>query len=366
MSGQLMIALHNVMERGTANAAALVDVLPIRPSSGTRLRGVVVPCDPARKAVPVAPGRYLVRTVLPSGEMIDHEVSVAEGQKQDVLLRGDVTPHEWLGWQRFSPERQMLWDQHRASTAPPTAEIFDTKEWLLAPPVGGVPLGPAQADSRTTAFEIVQHAPQTRCVVVVRRNRRADAVVLPVPWGLHPPSPVQIAVPHDADLPISVAIQDPELGPLLGSLSDGAVPSARKLLRPDEQQEFLQMLADKMQNPFGAAVAGFVLLTTSREEGRPYWHPWIENLAGRFRWIPDGAILCGWLALRKRDREAAVAWFRDAVGRGIPVLTGTLRMLHDGLVALNDETSLVSVGAALSHADVSQPFVTLRFDEESP
>src|SRR5204863_76375 len=36
----------------------------------------------------------------------------------------------------------------------------------------------------------------------------------------------------------------------------------------------IDLLAHKYENPFAAAVAGYVLLTTSRERGRQYWHDW--------------------------------------------------------------------------------------------
>ena len=96
------------------------------------------------------------------------------------------------------------------------------------------------------------------------------------------------------------------------------------------------------------------------------WHSWIENLAKHFPWIADGAILWGWLALRSKQRDEAIHWFHEAVGRGVPVLTGTLRLLHEGLLAVNDEPALAIVRAALGRADVTQPFVTLRFDEDQP
>jgi hypothetical protein len=372
MTAHLTIALHNVMYTPNgptaAMAAALVDVLPIEPREGTRLRGVVVPSGGnERTRVDVEAGRYMVQTMLPSGEMIDHEVTVADGATEDVLLRGSVTPHEWLGWQRFSTDLESFGLAGTQMSAP-TVEVHDTSAWLDAVPVGGTPLLPAQDDQITGAFEIRDYPWQTRAVAVIRRASRVDAVVLPVPWGRYEQKTVQLAVPYDPERSVSVAIQDPELGPLLGFLSVGSLTSARKFLRQDSPQwrQFIELLAEKFENPFGAAVAGYVLLKTAREEGPQYWHPWLDNLRTHFPWIPDGSILCGWLALRRKDRAGAVALFGEAVQRGIPVLTGSLRMLHEGLLAIGDVASLQAVSGALARADVAQPFVTLRFDEETP
>lgn len=368
MTAQLAIALQNVMHNGSANAGALVDIFPIEPRSGTRLRGVVVPSGGAdRKTVEVEPGRYLIQTILATGEMIDQEVSVAEGATEDVLLRGDGMPHEWLGWQRFSTGLESFGASPFESMLEPTVGVVDTAGWLDAPVAGVKPLAAAQSDGSTSAFEIRDYPWQTRAMAMIQRGVRIDAVVLPVPWGRYEQRTVQIAVPHDPEVPVSVAIQDPEMGPLLGYLSMGSLASARKLLRQDSPQwrQFIELLAEKFENPFGAAVAGYVLLKTSHDDGPQYWHPWIDNLRKYFPWISDGSILCGWLALRAKDRAGAVHLFGEAVQRGLPVLTGSLRLLHEGLLAIGDVESLAQVGAALGRADVAQPFVTLRFAEEN-
>ena len=52
--------------------------------------------------VELEPGRYVIEAVLPSGQVIDDEVSVQESaEPQEVRLQTPETPHEWLGWQHF-------------------------------------------------------------------------------------------------------------------------------------------------------------------------------------------------------------------------------------------------------------------------
>lgn len=52
--------------------------------------------------VELEPGRYVIEAVLPSGQVINDEVSIQESaEPQKVRLQTPVTSHEWLGWQHF-------------------------------------------------------------------------------------------------------------------------------------------------------------------------------------------------------------------------------------------------------------------------
>lgn len=375
MTSQLKISLANVMHGIAPEAAALADVVPVDAKNGTRLRDVVIPVyggnDWNWATVDVEPGRYLVQTVLSTGELIDSEVEVAPGASAKVLLEGHVTPHEWLGWQRFTPGREALWDANdfvsKAASIPVRAALLTSREWMNELPRLDNQIPYSQRDGVTTAFEVTDHPWAVRTFMILDRGRRRDAVVLPVPWGRYEPKPVQVAVRDDEELPLYVAVQDPRLGPLLGYVSAGDVSAARKVLRSDDpdHQQFIEMLYSKYQNPFAAVVAGYVLVSAPQAADALRWHPWIENLANDFEWIADGAILSGWIALQRNDRDQAKHRFRQAIQRGIPVLTGTLRLLHQGLLMVNDPSSLATVSAALARADMTQPFVTLRFDEET-
>jgi hypothetical protein len=53
------------------------------------------------ESVDLEPGRYYVETVLPSGEVLAGDVSLASGQTKDLVLHAEYSPHEWLSWQHL-------------------------------------------------------------------------------------------------------------------------------------------------------------------------------------------------------------------------------------------------------------------------
>ncbi|MEQ1569358.1 MAG: hypothetical protein ABMA64_27220 [Myxococcota bacterium] len=396
MGAQLRIAVLNYME-GTSRAAAVADVIPISPGGGTRLRDVVIPAGtgPDRTVVNVTPGRYLVQTSLPSGELLDAEVEVAEGGETDVVLKGDVTPHEWLGWHRFTSSRSAMWQGPEANFYPAeiTLGVAHPEAWRHGPPYELWPDWPphrgyppffhrppfmwidrppaSRRDSRVQIFEfrrpeIPWYPEWVRVFAWVKRTQATwDCVCLPVPWGRQETAVVQLAVPHDPRLPLSIAVQDAEFGAVLAYISSGSVPSARRML-PDY---CLDLLADKYENPFGAAAAAHVLLQTTVTPEREAWHHWIENLAERFSWLPDGAVLMGHLAGRQGRPDVAAKWFLVAFERGIPVLTSSTMLLHNGLLALEGSENarqealmqaLDVVRHAMGRLHVTVPFSSVR------
>ena len=54
------------------------------------------------KSIEVQPGHYYVEAVLPSGEFLSEDVTIASGQTRDVVFKPDASPHEWLAWQQLS------------------------------------------------------------------------------------------------------------------------------------------------------------------------------------------------------------------------------------------------------------------------
>jgi hypothetical protein len=66
------------------------------------------------------PGEYLVEAILPSGETISEEVSVAsDPPSQELRLRAASSPHEWLGWQHFAGNTRQMEGLYRAEHGPP-------------------------------------------------------------------------------------------------------------------------------------------------------------------------------------------------------------------------------------------------------
>jgi hypothetical protein len=120
-------------------------------------------------------------------------------------------------------------------------------------------------------------------------------------------------------------------------------------------------LYDKRLNPFAAAAGGYVLARTFDRTFSPDWLAWTGNLMNWFPWLPDGAILHGWLQWKQLgNAEIAQACFHKAVERGVPVFTEGLRMLSQGLAHLpadirNSELTHGMLARARAYAIASDP-----------
>jgi hypothetical protein len=78
----------------------IFDITPGRPRAARAARrDVIIPVGDQTLDVDVAPGRYVVEALLPSGEVLEDEVEVARGQVKPVEFAERASPHEWLGWQ---------------------------------------------------------------------------------------------------------------------------------------------------------------------------------------------------------------------------------------------------------------------------
>lgn len=86
-----------------------------------------------------------------------------------------------------------------------------------------------------------------------------------------------------------------------------------------------------------AAVGGYYLLDTHDDHSIP--PDWWDNLAN-IEWLPDGAILAGWRALRAERIDEARDWFLSAVRRGLPLFTRGLLLALEGLWAFGDDAEV--------------------------
>jgi hypothetical protein len=126
---------------------------------------------------------------------------------------------------------------------------------------------------------------------------------------------------------------------LLGYLGLGLTAHAEALWPMAED-----LLQHKFRDPIGAAVGGYFLLRL-RRLGR--LREWAANLADNFGWLPDGAIIDGWLHLHMArqnndDDEYTLVRdrFLDAASRGLPLYTEGLRLLVDGLTLFADSAEV--------------------------
>lgn len=233
-----------------------------------------------------------------------------------------------------------------------------------------------------------------RAYLVCSRGAEAILCVMPYPWpqsDANGEALVEAALAVDEEglesdmtgepgWSVRPGVRDRQLASVLGYLSSGDTGAARELIRP--AREFLfELLFDKMVNPMAAAGGGYILVDEwVRDSSQPgfdsRWHAWIDNLSNWFPWLPDGAILQGWLALRRRDQapdlgKARVALL-EAERRGIPLYTAGVRRLSDGLMLLAGEARRngapdPEVDAAMARVrrlawqvDPRQPFTCVR------
>ncbi|MGH8108564.1 MAG: hypothetical protein ACREO1_07595, partial [Arenimonas sp.] len=144
--------------------------------------------------------------------------------------------------------------------------------------------------ARSGAIALKSNFPRDFCVV--ERSKSLELLSLPTPWldlyrGVE--SVVEIVVQEpvrEFDFATSIAVRDERLGILLGFLSSGAMPAAKKIT-----DTAVELLFQKTQNPLAAAAGGYALVGTAIEAEEQDWHQWIRNLMNYFPHIPDGAIL---------------------------------------------------------------------------
>ena len=199
---------------------------------------------------------------------------------------------------------------------------------------------------------------------------------LPFPWASEggQESVVEVLVdgnltPHSAGRSpnVAVSVRDPVISAALGYLARDAFPLARYFTETAQN-----CLRPKGANPLAAAAAGYLLVGSTRDEEAP-WHQWIDNLADRFEWMPDGAILQARLRLQlSRGREENLGLARQslrrAFQRGLPYYGLGLQWLVEGLTLFEDENMAIlrtAVSQAAWKVDLQQPFTVLNLSYRS-
>lgn len=89
-----------------------------------------------------------------------------------------------------------------------------------------------------------------------------------------------------------------------------------------------ELLKKKMADPFGAALGGYALLRSGQLDRL---HRWPRNLADKFPWLPDGAVIAGEEAALESNHTLAIAYVCDAARRGLPVFGAGLSLLASRL-----------------------------------
>lgn len=208
-----------------------------------------------------------------------------------------------------------------------------------------------------------------RQFVVAASAGDAYLVTLPNPWtNVLDGSEVQIELlvnsrQSPTGSPVAVTVRDRALGSGLAYLATGAFAAAARVFRDVEG-----MLYGKVMNPLAAAAGAYVLVGTETDTTPKPWHDWLENLAGWFGWMSDGAVLWATHALRGEGdrRDDAKNALIDAYGRGVPFFTVGLSWLVEGLSEFPEDEQcshmLDEVRRLAWRIDTRQPFVVLRLN----
>lgn len=163
-----------------------------------------------------------------------------------------------------------------------------------------------------------------------------------------------------------LVIDDPNMAALLGYMTDDRLH--RAALLADYAQD---SLFGKMIRPLAACCGGYVLVATRLHDRKAdqHWRSWVDNLNNWFEWLPDGAILEGFMRLNGprdiRDFDRAAECFATAFDRGLPFITLGLPWLLSGLRTLESSHPTLSAAIPLVErvarlSDTSRPFTTLR------
>ena len=135
------------------------------------------------------------------------------------------------------------------------------------------------------------------------------------------PDLLGFTIEPDASLPdafaLRVSLAHPAANALLDYLDLGQISNARLMA---ESTDLLaeRLLRGKNEDPIAAAAGAFTLLRMNAMERL---HDWPANLAGRFRWLPDGIVVAAEQLARQDRHEDAAHLLRKLPNRGLPVLS---------------------------------------------
>ena len=429
------LRIDKYLEGERMMTGAVVDIrrLDVSVPGGTRVARTSVPIgESATRQLDLPPGRYEFTAILPSGEVLSQVADVdARPEGVPVFLAAAHSPREWLSWQHAlgrSVGAARLYAAQARGGKPGWMEIDRVlAEWtpvpvsaqgadpvmevvagylaqgpvaprrpltlpggpptrlpgMDAPPFRAFRLPPARTfDYRSAGF--ARHY-----LRVVDDAQRQILCVLPYPWRssegtetavevlVGPDQPVDAEPPTEhPDVPwsVSTVARDDHVASILGYFAAGDTSAAAFLAGTA-----LDLLFRKMTNPLAASAGAYVLIDQwlrERSAARPEWVDWIENLARWFRWLPDGELLRGWVALAgppgQSHVQVARGAFVEAIRRGIPFYTAGVRRLEEGLARIANQDradgrtdpavlhALERVRALAWNADPRSPFTTLR------
>lgn len=331
MSGTLNIRFAHDMP------AAAVEV--VAPDLASVDRVWLKPDQQASVDVP-SEGSFL-RVYLPSGQIVTLEdpgnlnrlISLA-----DVMSRAGRRPDPTLKRRKRIGEirRGASLESFRGPVALRPRVGLCTLEGGVQVQLVGAPAGPVQAsvgdDNASVAFK-----PATMLGVY---ELMLDAPEMQVRVRL-PGFLEEVAVRSDEldddrrVVTVRVRTNNPAADTICGYMNRGDLHSAATLASTADKAQ--ELLREKVEDPFGAAVGAYLLLRIRRYD---LMHDWTANLANWYPQLADGAVIRAWhlIQVGAHDREKEIRdCFDRAIAASLPVFTEGLQLLSDGIRLLGDE-----------------------------
>jgi hypothetical protein len=368
----------------------------IRAIDGDIVQNILVTTGTTPVAVSLSPGSYIVEAYLPSGEMLRRSAAISPGQDATVRLLMAPSPHEWLATSARMTNANRYRTTDQLFTSPTTAAGADfvpnpfiaLQGWLEQPrsTFGAMPSvsdnALARFDFSSASFRVgpppLGVPPSMNgFVFTALKDALLSAVALPLGWmNANLTESAYEIVFNKSTGTTTVIVQDPDFAPVLGYLADGQTTLASRALN----EQAVELLANKLQNPFGAAAGGYVLLQRALQnsaDNDTSWRSWIRNLTQWFPLLPDGFVIRGTLLLHNLrtygdpdidSSQAAKECFLRSVQLGVPLFSIGVRLLLDGLLALGGvagapDPNLTWVRRLSMFVDPREAFTTLRIGQ---
>ena len=287
--------------------------------------------------IEVDAGKYLIRAFLPSGQVIRVKTSVATSEQKQVVLEPPASSQPWLKWQHFLGNATSFVSS-TYPLQPQSLTVFQStwmRLWTYHNQTWSIDTLPLQESGRDNAV-INYHLDVS--IPAARQVRLLQLGGLQVPWRFIalPPCPHLEVLIHPAQngsegderLTVAIVSHNWKAETLLSYLASGNLESAKIVSQDVANAEAL--LAEKLTNPMGAAVAGYYLLRIGAVERLQQW---AAHFANQFSWLPDALIIHAWQLLQQPQPNLELAEQRllQASSRGIPLYSPGLRLLFDGL-----------------------------------
>ena len=336
---------------------------PINVIDGTSLQ--LVAATECNEEIEVPAGTYFVSATLPSGERSVGVAKVAPGELSELELGSAKVAADSPSASMPSPSETLeSLGPGAAAPAPSAAKGTWFVRFHIQTPEGRFEPDEPQVKVTTVSAERAElTVSASGNGILFAQVARHGEVPLNVALPVYGPTSSQscglslggsgTSLTADVSLPDS-----PEVDAVARFLNGGHVQEAARVAGDAEH-----LLERKMADPFGAALGGYALLRSGQLDRL---HHWPRNLADKFPWFPDGAVIAGEEAALEGDNATAIGYVCEAARRGLPVFAPGLSLLAARLreysgapeTAFGENGKLVKEASTLlEHLLATMPFV---------